>query len=70
MAATCCDTKISVTRAPQGKWCHWIVTISSCRITAGIGHMNGTVNASAAGDAVQVQEGLDREGICESSRSW
>lgn len=34
--------------------------ISSCQMTAGIGHRNGTVNASAAGDdVVQVQEGLD-----------
>jgi hypothetical protein len=70
MAATCCDTKISVMRAPQGKWRRCILMISSCQITAGIGHMNGTVNASAAGDAVQVQEGIDREGTCESSRSW
>jgi hypothetical protein len=32
--------------------------------------MNGTVNASMAGDADQVQEDIDREGTCESSRNW
>lgn len=34
--------------------------ISTCQMTAGIGHRNGTVNASTDGDGVvQVQAGLD-----------
>lgn len=73
MTATCCITKISVMRTfCQGKWRRWIGTrflVFYSRMTAWIGHSNDTVNASVAGDAVQILEGIDREGICESSQS-